>query len=65
MHDGFTPFEDVLERDPLGPDDAEERVRRGGSFGSLAGEARSAVRDGGAPNSRAARGGFRLVRSLP
>ncbi len=65
VHDGFAAYEDVLDRDPVGPVDAEERVRRGGSFGALPDESRSAFRASELPNFGGPRGGFRLVRTLP
>ncbi|MCB9543317.1 MAG: formylglycine-generating enzyme family protein [Myxococcales bacterium] len=65
VHDVYAPYEDVIERDPIGPDDGPQRVRRGGSFGALSSDARSAFRAPEDPVLRAARGGFRLVRTLP
>ncbi len=65
VHDGAMPYEDVLEIDPTGDDEAEERIRRGGSLVALPDECRSAAYESEAPNTRSSRGGFRLVRTLP
>jgi formylglycine-generating enzyme required for sulfatase activity len=52
--------------DPRGPDGGETRVCRGGSWGSPAGDCRSALRGRFSPDSRYSILGFRLaLRSLP
>ena len=65
VHDVFGPYQDVIDTDPTGPADGPERVRRGGSFGALSQDARSAFRAPENPVTQAARGGFRLVRTAP
>ena len=49
--------------DPKGPATGEYRVLRGGSFLSIASEARSSLRDGDSPTNRVNNDGFRLART--
>ena len=50
--------------DPVGPQDGEFRIQRGGAAGNLAYNCRSARRTFTSPNHRAASLGFRLVRTV-
>ncbi len=52
-------------RDPAGPISGTHRVRRGGSFASVAGHARAASRSRHAPGVTNAYVGFRVVRPTP
>ncbi|MBX2802205.1 MAG: formylglycine-generating enzyme family protein [Myxococcales bacterium] len=52
-------------RNPVGPDEGEFRVVRGGPFNGLPQRARTAARDGFAPDTRSRSVGFRLARSTP
>ena len=52
-------------RDPTGPDSADERVQRGGSWSRPVSSCRSAYRGGNLPGTRLNELGFRIVRVLP
>lgn len=64
VHDRYAAYQDQIDEDPVGPAEGDQRVRRGGSFGSLSPDARSAFREGLDPSTRLSRGGFRLVRTV-
>ena len=48
--------------DPIGPDSGFSRVSRGGTWNNPARNARSAIRNGGLPNSQFGNMGFRVVK---
>ncbi len=63
VHDWYGTYEgDSV--DPLGPDQGEERVRRGGSFGSYPQSLRSAERASSLPGIGSDTVGFRVARTL-
>lgn len=57
-------YPDTSRADPLGPDEGELRVCRGGHFGSDEAGVRLAKRDAATPTLRSRDLGFRLVRSI-
>ncbi len=61
--DGAYPQEPVI--DPLGPQEADTRVRRGGSWSSPSQFCRSAFRFGNDPTFRSNGLGFRIARTAP
>jgi formylglycine-generating enzyme required for sulfatase activity len=61
---GETYYADSPETDPMGPPDGEERVNRGGNWGSLTMECRSGYRISNPPDTRSYTLGVRLALSL-
>ena len=62
VEDWYSGYLSEAVTDPKGPETGSYRVIRGGSWGGPAGGARSAYRDGVAPDARGSGLGFRLVR---
>jgi len=62
--DGYGPYPDGSGTDPTGPKQAADRVFRGGSWSSIAGDCRSAIRLGSVPEFRSCYLGFRPVLTL-
>jgi formylglycine-generating enzyme required for sulfatase activity len=62
--DWYGTYGSGQQTDPTGPVSGTDRVGRGGSWGALAKECRSASRLHGYPQGRSHTGGFRVARSL-
>jgi len=60
-HDWYAPYPGGEVTDPIGPTNGTARVNRGGSFGSGAGDERSASRAGNPPAEASAYRGFRVA----
>lgn len=59
--DWFGEYQEATVVDPVGPDTGQARVVRGGGWGSVAEDCRSAVRAGGEPGRRGGYLGFRVA----
>jgi formylglycine-generating enzyme required for sulfatase activity len=62
-HDWYDDFDVEIVTDPEGPSRGSYRVKRGGSWGSVAANCRSAFRGSSVPTHRSNVNGFRLALS--
>lgn len=60
-HDGYGGYTNQPPMDPVGPEDALQRVARGGSWGNAAHGCRAALRNALPPDTRHNRVGFRVA----
>jgi formylglycine-generating enzyme required for sulfatase activity len=62
--DGYAPYTEEAQTDPVGPDEAADRVVRGGGYRDSSDMLRSMARIGVAPHTRSEGIGFRCASSL-
>jgi formylglycine-generating enzyme required for sulfatase activity len=64
VSDWYGPYRDIRMIDPMGPNNGEKKIRRGGFFGNSAGNCTATHRASAKPGRRAEDTGFRVVRDV-